>query len=211
MAPQEPNSRNTVERERFRTHPYTVIGTVAAILALIVSVAVWAPWRRSHKISASTQSFQCPTKSQVTAEDAPGRLRPPSDLTISWSYSETIAGRDEATLHWKNNDSRTTFGLIEIVGRYGTPNADDEPIVIDGRPLPGVGECGDWYRRYNSVSDSLTGVFFDGLWPEERYCVSINASPANGGTAYPYPSVESPPICEVAPWNVSWGQAATPP
>jgi hypothetical protein len=202
------NTEHEIERERFRTHPYTVISTVVALLTLMVTVLVWAPWKHAD---ASAGSFQCPTKSLLSATDAPDRLRPPSHLTISWSYSETVAGTDEATIHWKNNDSRAVFGLIEIVGRYGTPNADDETIVVDGRPLPDDGDCGDWYRRYNQVSESLTGVFFDGLWPEEQYCFSVNASNAAGGNGAPYPSIESLPVCETAPWEPQWGTAAVPP
>jgi hypothetical protein len=203
-----PGAESRVERERFRTHPYTVIGSIVGVLTLMVTVLAWSPWRHTP---ASASSFPCPTKSLVSSTDAPWRLRPPSDLTVSWSYSETISGRDEATIHWKNNDSRTVFGLIEVIGRYGSPNANDETIVVDGRPLPGTGMCGDWYRRYNSVSKSLTGVFFDGLWPEEQYCFAVNASGSSGGNAYPYPSIESSPVCETAPWEASWGTAASPP
>lgn len=48
----QPDSRHTGSisspRERFRTNPYTVIGAIAGLLTLIVTVLVWSPWKHTQ-------------------------------------------------------------------------------------------------------------------------------------------------------------------
>jgi streptogramin lyase len=48
----QPDSRRTGSisgpRERFRTHPYTVIAAIAGLLTLVVTALVWSPWKHTQ-------------------------------------------------------------------------------------------------------------------------------------------------------------------
>jgi len=116
-----------------------------------------------------------------------------------------------ATIGWQNNDARASFGLIEVTGRYGKRDKDDEPTTTNGVRLPANGLCGDWYREYTRSDDGERTVFFEGLWPGEIYCFAVNASDPGGGLHSPHRSVDSIPVCQTAPWSSSWGRSASPP
>jgi hypothetical protein len=71
-------TRHPRERERFSTHPYTVIGTVIGLLALVVTVLVWAPWERNQasKTTSSSSVISVPPRSDGTSTES----QPPSVL-----------------------------------------------------------------------------------------------------------------------------------
>ena len=189
---------------------------VATIIALLIAVAfATGPpfWWRHLPWSAATSptTIACPSFSMISVKpDSSDRLRPPTGLAVTWAPSQTLIGHVTATLHWTNSDSRTAFGLIEITGRYGNVNPLDEAITTDGQSLPATGLCGHWFRKYTLPDDGERGVVFEGLWPNERYCFSVNESDAGGGVHAPYPWIGNPAVCGTAPWQASWGKAAVP-
>jgi hypothetical protein len=188
--------------------PYTKAGFFVGVAGILVSycltalTAGWWPFNRDDK---AAKASTCVNPVMDGRPDSPDRLRPPKDLSVAWDRSPTLAGRVSATLHWENVDPRTSFGLIEVTGRYGEPNVNDIPYNLDGRPLPAAGLCGHWLRRYNDADDDERGVFLNGLWAGERYCFAVNSSDPGGGVHAPYPSIKTVPVCEQAPWNPAWG------
>jgi hypothetical protein len=195
--------------------PYAKAGVWVAVIGLVLTYGIaaatqgWWPFP-INRSKAAVPAHICPNQQIYNPDDDPRRLRPPKNLSVAWDRSPTIRGRVSATVHWTNVDAATSMGLLEVVGRYGVTNPNDEPTRTDGRPLPTEGICGDWYRRYHRADDGERGVFFDGLWPNDRYCFAVNSSDPGGGLQSPYPSIETPAVCEDAPWYSAWGEAAQP-
>jgi hypothetical protein len=189
--------------------PWAKAGVLFALLGIIAAYLIAAG--QAHWFPFSDDVVQaCAGQSIENSSDSSDRLRPPENLTITWERSPTLSGRVSAAIHWRNVDPRTSSGLIEVVGRYGSTSENDLPYVLDGRKLPREGLCGHWLRRYNRADDDERGVYFDGLWPDEQYCFSVNSSDPGGGVRSPYPSIGTPAVCESAPWDQSWGKAARP-
>jgi hypothetical protein len=192
------------EREKLKTHPWTAVGSIAGVAALIVTmITLWPGWQDDPAPPCSTEQRSGPT-------DPAGRLKAPTGVRIEWTRSPTAAGRVAAAVYWVNNDDRTTQGLLEVTGRFGKRDANDLTVRVDGRELPREGLCGNWYRRYTQPDDGERGEFFDRLWANDDYCFAPNASNAAGGTRSPYPSLQSDPVCERAPWHDSWGDPDQP-
>jgi hypothetical protein len=84
-------------RERFRTHPYTVIAALAGLFTLTVTVLVWSPWKH---IQGSTPPQAPPSKSGSTI---PG-ISTPTPVPTSG-------------IRWSNisSDSWHSFGIAHIV------------------------------------------------------------------------------------------------
>jgi len=191
--------------------PWTKVGVLIGAGSLIIGYLAFAASISKWPFDkATSQASTCDEPAIQIGPYSPDRLKTPTDLTVTWDVSSTVAGHVTATIHWHNVDSRTVNGLLEVTGRYGTANPEDSPTVLDGRPLPANGLCGDWFRQYTRITDGERGEFFDGLWPGEQYCFAVNASDADGGNSPPYPSLNTAPVCEKAPWNSVWGQAAQP-
>ncbi|MDP9695397.1 UNVERIFIED_ORG: hypothetical protein J2X79_002974 [Arthrobacter globiformis] len=184
---------------------WTKAGVLVAVVTLGASYYFaaadhdWWPFTAADSQGATSTNDKCPDTLMTQAGDSVDRLRPPTDLTIKWEASPSLPDRAAATVKWRINDDRTASGLIEIAGRYGVQFDDDIPYRLDGRPLPSQGLCGHWLRQYTHPDRAESGAYFDGLWPGETYCFAVNSSDENGGNASPFPSINTPAKCEVAP------------
>jgi hypothetical protein len=185
----------------------TAAGLIVSVLGIYLGVAAT---RSYYPFESSAKAVTPPcTQTIEEASDGSTRLRPPANVAIHWSESQTQPGRVSAVIHWVNKDSRTAFGLIQVAGRYGAQSPDDEPIRTDSRELPAAGLCGTWYRQWRSPDDGERGVFIDGLWPNESYCFAVNVSDKGGGVQAPFPSIATK-VCEESPWRSAWGRPDTP-
>ncbi|RZU50121.1 hypothetical protein EV385_1886 [Krasilnikovia cinnamomea] len=198
--------------ETIRSHPWTAGSAIIGALALVVAVLAYVNDLAGDADASEKDAVAaCAPVQMIEAGDSSTRLRPPGQVFVEWTRSPTLAGRVSASVRWVDNDPRTSFGLLEVTGRYGVSHRDDTPVRLDGRALPSPGICGHWYRRYNDKDDGERGVFFDGLWADEPYCFSPNSSAEwTGVNKAPFPSVGAPPKCETAPWNDGWGSADRP-